>query len=196
MFCACKRFVSPFAGLIALFLLNSCSPRSGDLSELLTILRMTVGVTDPTKMVFVKDARDAKKVCECPRDCNVFVGRGAPVEVVGLKSALSSGGQCELISYRLTKAGANAADRNGIRGPAFALFRMNSQDVIRRYAPATFRYDRAAEAESIAYCMFAPARTREIRLASVQFTFTREELQVFSVRLLAQCPADPVGDGA
>jgi hypothetical protein len=180
-------------GFMAVLPLISRSSRSVNLGELFTVLRMTIGVTDPTKMVFVKDVRDAKKACECQQDCHVVIERRSPVEVAGLKSAPSGGRQCELISYRVTKADADAADRNGIRGVAFALFRMKSQDIIRRYAPATFLHDQNSERENIAYCVFAPRRGRgnQIRVVSVQLVFTREELQVFTIQLLDRCPADP-----
>jgi hypothetical protein len=98
-------------------------------------LRMTIGVTDPAKMVFIEDARDARKACECRQDCNVLIGPRKPIEVVGLKSH--------------TRARDNAncyLTENGIRGAAFALFPMKSQEIIRRYAPATLlsRQKRAA----------------------------------------------------
>ena len=188
-----KAFVTLFVGFVALYLLTYHSSSPMNLSELFTILRMTIGVTDPTKMVFVKDVRDARKACECRQDCHVVIERRSPLEVARLTAAPSSGGQCELMSYRVTKADADAADRNGIRGAAFALFRMKSQDIIRRYAPATFLHDKNAERESIAYCVFAPRRGRgtEVRVVSVQLAFTREELQVFTIQLLDRCPADP-----
>ena len=149
------------------------SPRPGNLNELFTILRMTVGVTDPTKMIFVEDVRDPKKACECRQDCHVVIGRRSPLEAAGLTSALSSGGQCELISYRVTKPDADAADENGIQGAAFALFGVKSEDIIRRYAPATFLYDRNAEREGIAYCVFAPGRGNgsQRRVVSIQLVF-------------------------
>jgi hypothetical protein len=188
-----RGFATLFVGLVALYLLTYRSPSPGNLSELFTILRMTIGVTDPTKMIFVKDVRDARKACECRQDCNVVIERRSPLEVARLTVVPSSGGQCELTSYRVTKADADAADRNGIRGAAFALFRMKSQDIIRRYAPTTFLHDRNAEREGIAYCVFAPRRGRvsEVRVVSVQLVFTREELQVFMIQLLDRCPADP-----
>jgi len=187
------RRITFFVGFLTLLLLTLRSPRPSDLSELFTVLRMTIGVTDPTKMVFVKDVRDARKACRCRQDCHVVIERSSPLEVAGLTSALPSGGQCELISYRLTKADADAADRNGIRGAAFALFRMKSQDVIRRYAPATFLHDRNAERETIAYCVFAPRRGNgsEVRVVSIQLGFARQVLQVFTIQLLDRCPADP-----
>jgi hypothetical protein len=91
----------------------------------------------------------------------------------------------------VTKEGADAADRNGIRGAAFALFSMKSQDVIRRFSPATFLHDLSREGEGIAYCIFTPRRGREVRLASVQLAFAREELQSLIVQLVPACPADP-----
>jgi hypothetical protein len=182
-----------FVGFLALLLLTLRPPRPSDLSELFTVLRMTVGVTDPTKMIFVKDIHDARKACECRQDCHVVIERSPPVEIARLTAAPSSGGQCELISYRLTKAGADAADRNGIRGVAFALFGMKSQDIIRRYAPATFLHDRDAERESIAYCVFAPrpGPGNKVRVVSVQFAFLRGGLQFLTIQLHDRCPADP-----
>ena len=188
-----RAFATLLVGVVALYVLTYRSSSTGDLSELFTILRMTIGATDPTKMIFVKDVRDARKACECRQDCHVVIERRSPLEVAGLTSALSSGGQCELISYRVTKEGADAADQNGIRGAALALFRMTSQDVIRRYAPATFLHDRNAEREAIAYCVFAPrrGREREVRIVSVQLAFVHQVLQVFTIQLLDRCPADP-----
>ena len=185
-------FVILLAGFMAV-LLTSLSSGSVDLGELFTVLRMTIGVTDPTRMIFVKDIQDARKACDCRQDCHVVIERSPPVEVARLTVAPSSGGQCELISYRVTKADADAANRNGVRGVAFALFRMKSQDIIRRYAPATFLHDRDAERESIAYCVFAPRRGpgNEVRIVSVQFAFLRGELQFFTIQLLDRCPADP-----
>jgi hypothetical protein len=186
-------FVILLAGFMAVLLLTSRSSRSENLGELFTVLRMTIGVTDPTRMIFVKDIQDSRKACDCRQDCHVVIERSPPVEIARLTAVRSSGGQCELISYRVTKADADAADRNGIRGVAFALFRMKSQDVIRRYAPATFLHDRDAERESIAYCVFAPRRGpgNEVRVVSVQFAFLRGELQFFAIQLLDRCPADP-----
>lgn len=188
-----RAFATLLVGSVALYLLTYRSTSTGNLGELFTILRMTVGATDPTKMIFVKDVRDAKKACECQQDCHVVIERRSPVEVAGLKSAPSGGRQCELISYRVTKADADAADRNGIRGAAFALFQMKSQDIIRRYAPATFLHGRNAERETIAYCVFAPRRGNgsEVRVVSVQLAFIRQVLQVFTIELLDRCPADP-----
>ena len=182
-----------FVGFLALLLLTLRPPKPSDLSELFTVLRMTIGVTDPTRMIFVKDIHDARKACECRQDCHVVIERSPPVEVARLTAAPLRGGQCELISYRVTKEGADAADQNGIRGAALALFRMTSQDVIRRYAPATFLYDRNAEREGIAYCVFAPRRGRgtEVPVVSIQLAFVHQVLQVFTIQLLDRCPADP-----
>ncbi|MEA2823990.1 MAG: hypothetical protein QOF03_472 [Alphaproteobacteria bacterium] len=187
------RRITFFVGFLTLLLLTLRSPRPSDLSELFTVLRMTIGVSDPTRMIFVKNIQDARKACDCRQDCHVVIERSPPVEIARLTAVRSSGGQCELISYRVTKADADAADRNGIRGVAFALFRMKSQDIIRRYAPATFLHDRDAERESIAYCVFAPRRGpgNEVRIISLQFAFLRGELQSFTIQLLDRCPADP-----
>lgn len=188
-----RAFVIMLVGSMAALLLTSPSSRSVNLGELFTVLRMTIGVTDPTKMVLVKDVRDTRKACECRQDCHVVIERSSPLEVARLTTAPLSGGRCELMSYRVTKADADAAELNGIRGAAFTLFRMKSQDIIRRYAPATFLHDKNAERESIAYCVFAPRRGREtgVRVVSVQLAFIREELQIFTIQLLDRCPADP-----
>src|SRR5712675_1281394 len=139
------RRITFFVGFLTLLLLTLRPPRPSDLSELFTVLRMTIGVTDPTRMIFVKDIHDARKACDCRQNCHAVIERSPSVEIARLTAVRSSGGQCELISYRVTKADADAADRNGIRGAAFALFGMKSQDIIRRYAPATFLHDSDAE---------------------------------------------------
>jgi len=187
------RRITFFVGFLTLLLLTLRSPRPSDLSELFTVLRMTIGVTDPTRMIFVKDIHDARKACDCRQNCHAVIERSPSVEIARLTAVRSSGGQCELISYRVTKADADAADRNGIRGAAFALFGMKSQDIIRRYAPATFLHDSDAERETIAYCVFAPRRGNgsEVRVVSIQLGFARQVLQVFTIQLLDRCPADP-----
>ena len=61
-----------------------------------------------TKMVFIEDARDASKASNA--GSTVLIGLSKPIEVVGLKVAHTSDGQCELLSWRVTKEGKDAAD--------------------------------------------------------------------------------------
>jgi hypothetical protein len=178
--------------------LASCTTRP-EISELLTINNMAIGVDDPTKYRGAIDFGDDAKACICKGACKIRVRTTGATNFFALVPGLANTGRCVLTAYTVTESAAQGSPDFNRRGAAFELFKMKPAEIRSRFGDQYLLKRR--EDRGVAYCVPFTGQYdgldrwgKPVHVTSYRMAFSRGRLEFLLVELLEACPEDPFPD--